>query len=497
MKLTATALCVATLLAVTCIPAKTARGGEIETLIREIIEDARTDAERSAKLMEAAPLAAENRQLKIVLLAKAFDYGTKSLMTPDHCSRVQEVLGALLTEDPDRKAHWLSRKAHVLRRQFVVTKSVSEKRKLVRELLDTLTAAGNSHAAKGDWKAAAASYAEARSAARAYRLPDSGRLSNYIRAVSYLAQTQEKINKYVETLKKSPGDIETRTSLVTALLTAMDDPAAAGKHLNTDLDERLQMFVPLAAKGVAEVPVAGCKGLADWYYKELSKGAAVPIVKFKMLSRAKAYYGQVLDRHGKADLTTTTAKFAMARIESEIARLGHVDPMICSYCGGTGRVPCPACLVNGKSTGLTACRYCKGTGKGKCSTCGGSWGGRCSRCSGRGKVLGTERRAGLIYRTYSTCSTCRGTGMTYNLKVRRGVSKRSGVCPTCGKRQPVSLRGTRPCKYCSGKGGTSACSTCRGSKSVFCTHCRTGRSAEAAHRDRLTSARTRPSKESN
>ena len=503
MKLTATALYVAAVLAVTCIPAGIARGDDIETLIREIIEDARTNAERSAALMEAVSLAAENRQLKVVLLAKAIEYGAKSLRTPDDYNRMQEALGALVTEDPDRKAHWLSRKAHILRRQCVITKSVSEKQKLARELLDTLTAAGNSYAAKGDWKAAAASLAGARSAALAYKLPDSDRLSNYMRAVSYLAQTQEKTNKYVETLKTSPGDIKTRTSLVTALLTAMDDPAGAGKHLNADLDERLQMFVPLAAKDVAEVPVAECRSLADWYCKELSK-SAVPIVKFRMLSRAKAYYGQVIERHGKADLTTTTAKVAMARIESEIAKLGHVDPMICSYCGGTGRMPCATCLVNGKSSGLTACSYCKGTGKGKCSTCGGSWGSRCSRCSGRGKVSGAERRGGVFYKTYSTCSTCKGTGMTYSLKKRRGVSKGSGVCPTCGKRQSISARGTRACTHCGGKGGISACSTCRGSKTVFCTHCRTGRSAEAAYRnsttrpdrDGLTPASTRPAKES-
>jgi len=283
----------------------------------------------------------------------------------------------------------------------------------------------------------------------------------------------------------------------------MDDPAGAGKYLNADLDERLQMFVPLAAKDVAEVPVAECRNLGDWYYKELSK-SAVPIVKFRMLSRAKAYYGQVLERHGKADLTTTAVKLAMDRIKPEIARLGHVDPMICSYCVGTGRMPCPPCLVNGKSIGLAACSYCKGTGKVKCATCGGNWGSRCSRCSGRGKVSGTVERRGVFYKTYSTCPTCKGTGKTYSVRTRRGVSKGSGVCPTCGKHQPISARGTRACTGCGGKGGTSACSACRGSKTVFCTHCRTGRSAEAAHRksttrpdpDGPTAAGTRPAKES-
>jgi len=220
MKLTATALYVAAVLAVTCIPVAIARGDDTDTLIRDIIADARTDAQRSAALMEAVSLLEEDGQLKVVLLAKAFEYGSKSLRTPDDCSRVREVLDALLTEDPDRKARWLSHKAHVLRRQCVITKSVSKKQKLVRELLDTLTAAGNSHAAKGDWKAAAASHAKARSTARAYKLPNAERFSNYVRGVSYLAQTQEKINKYVETLKTSPADIKTRTRLVTASLKA-------------------------------------------------------------------------------------------------------------------------------------------------------------------------------------------------------------------------------------------------------------------------------------
>jgi len=486
MKLTTTALCVATLLAVACIPAGIARGDDTETLIREIIKGARTDAERSARLMEAVSLAEDNKKLRLVLLEKAIDYGIKGLRTLEDCTRLQNALTVLAKEDPERKPHWLSHKAVVLRRMCTLTKSLPAKKQLATTLVDLLIEVGNGYASKGEWKKALAAYTNARSTAKTFRLPNSDKLAGFIRSSSYLHQVRDKIDTYVEALKKSPDDTETRTNLVTTLLTVMDDPAAAAGHVNADLDERLQTFIPLAAKDAAQVPVVGCKSLADWYSKELSK-SSVPIVKFRMLSRARAYYRQVLERHGKADLTTTAAKLAIGRIESDIAKLGRVDPLVCSYCGATGRMPCGSCLVDGKSIGLRACYSCKGKGVGKCQTCGGIWGRTCSRCSGKGKVSsGTQRRGGVIYKLYSPCYTCKGKGKTHR---SRYGSTRSGPCPTCSKRLPVSARGTGTCTRCGGKGGTSECSTCRGSKTAFCTYCKTGRSAKAAHRDSSKSSR--------
>lgn len=475
--------------AASLLPAFVAAGAvgtdETRNFIAEVIKDARTDSERFAKLAEAVSLADDNRQLRIALLEKAVGYGTRSLRTVEDCTRISDALTALGKEDTERKPHWLSRKAVVLRRMCVLTKSQPEKQKTAWKLVDLLIEAGNSYASGGKWKNAIVAYKDAKSAAIAFKLPNADKLAGFVRSATYLYRVANQIDACVKTLKDAPGDAEARTNLVTATLTAMNDPAAAAGYINADLEERLQMFVPLAAKDTADVPATGCRSLADWYYKELST-SPIPIVKRRMLRRAEKYYGRILEDHGESGVSTAAVKLAMTQIKSKTAKLLFVDPMECSRCGGAAEVPCPDCVIKGKPSGLRLCYDCKGTGQGKCPTCDGNWGSKCSRCKGTGKPpRGAERRGGPMFGRSSECRFCRGTGVTYG----RGFGfNRSGVCPTCAKRRPAAERGKGPCSRCKGKGGTSKCRTCLGSKTVCCTHCQAGRSAgakEAARREAL------------
>jgi len=453
--------------------------------IAEVIKDAKTDSERFAKLVGAVPLADGNRQLKIALLEKAAGYGTGSLRTVEDCTKVSDVLTALAKEDAERKPHWLSRQAVVLRRICVLTESPPEKQKMAWKLVDLLIEAGNSYASEGKWKNAIVAYRDAKSAAIVFKLPNADKLAGFIRSATYLYRVANQIDACAKTLKDSPDDAEARTNLVTATLTAMNDPAAAAGYINTDLDERLQVFVPLAAKDSADVPAATCRDLADWYSKELS-ASRVPIVKRRMLRRAEEYYGRILDDPGESGVSTAAVKLAMTQIKSKTAKLLFVDPTECSRCGGATEVSCPDCVIKGKPSGLRLCYECKGTGQGKCPTCDGNWGSKCSHCKGTGKSQrGSERRRGPTFGRSSECWSCRGTGVTHG----RGFGfNRSGLCPTCAKRRPASERGKGICRRCKGKGGTSKCRACLGSKTVCCTHCQAGRSAaakEAARREAL------------
>jgi len=444
---------------------------ETEAFIREIIKDARTDSQRSTLLMEAVSLAEGNPKLKVALLEKAVQYGVKSLRTTDDCSRFQAILADLVKADPDRKSHWLSQQAAVFRRWCTLEKSAADKRKPAEAAVAALTQAGSASAAKGEWKKASGFFSEAKSATMAHRLPDPNRHAGYILSASYLSKVQGKIAGHIETLKKTPDDLDARSNLVTLLVTAMDDPAEAMKYVSEDVDERFRIFVPMAAGDLTRLPVEACRNLGDWYYKELSK-SAVAVVKYRMLARAKACYQRVLKLHTGADIMSAALKLNVSQIKSDQAELGNVDPLVCSHCFGTGKMPCPSCMTNGQSTGLRKCYYCKGTGRGKCRTCGGLWRQKCSRCGGRGKVVsGRVRRGGVYYKKYSKCYTCGGSGITHR---SRYGSTRAGPCPTCGKQKP-ELRGTSPCPYCNGRGGSGACRTCRGTKTVPCTHCAAGR----------------------
>jgi len=443
---------------------------ETEAFIREIIKDARSDHQRSTLLMEAVSLAEGNNKLKVALLENAVQYGIKSLRTTEDCSKFHGILVNLVKTDTDRKSHWLYQQATVYRRWCTLEKSSTTKRKLATAAVTALRSAGSVSAAKGDWKKASGLFNEAKLATVAYRLPNPNALVGYIRASSYLYKTQNKIAAHIETLKKTPDDLDVRSSLITMLVTVMDDPAEAMKYINEDVDEKFRIFVPMAAKDLSELPVDVCKNLGDWYFKELSK-SAVAVVKSRMLTRAKACYQRVLELHTGADVTSAVLKLSLSQIKSDQAKLGNVDPLVCAYCSGTGKMPCPDCMINGQATGLRKCYYCKGTGRGKCRTCGGTWRLKCSRCSGRGKIAtGRERRGGAYYTIYSKCRTCDGSGVTHR---SRYGSTRSGPCPTCSK-EKSELRGTSSCRYCGGKGGSRACRTCDGAKVVTCTHCDAG-----------------------
>ncbi len=469
-----------------CLAAGAVGTDETRNFIAEVIKDARTDSERVAKLVEAVSLADNSKQLRIALLEKAVGYGIKNLRTLDDCTRISDALATLAGEDAVRKPHWLSRHAVVLRRMCVLTESQPEKQRMGWKLVDVLIDTGNTHASGGKWKNAIAAYKEAKSAGVTFKLPNADKLAGFIRSATYLYRVANQIDACVKTLKDSAGDAEARTKLVTAMLTAMNDPAAAAGYVNTDLDERLQMFVPLAAKDTPDVPAAACRNLADWYYKELST-SPIPIVKRRMLRRAEKYYGRILEDQGESGVSTAAVKLAMTQIKSKTGKLLFVDPMECSRCGGAAEVACTDCVIKGKPGGLRPCGQCKGTGLGKCPTCDGNWGSKCSRCKGTGKSSrGSERRRrGPAFGRSSECWSCRGTGVTHG---RGFAANRSGVCPTCAKRRPAGERGKGTCRRCKGKGGTSKCRTCLGSKTVCCTHCQAGRTAsakEAARRDAL------------
>jgi len=463
---------------------------QAEELIKEIIKGARSDAERSAKLLEAVAVADDNQKLKIVLLTKAVEYGTRGLRTPDDCERLQSALAMLVKAAPERESQWFSQQAKVYRRWYGMVKDPDEKQKLGDKVVDSYTKAGHAAAVRRQWKDSLAAYNNAKSAARSFKLPVYDKLIARTKVITSIYRARDRASKYAETLKDSPDKIEARTSLVELLLTVLDNPAAAGKHVNADLDQKLQSYVPLAAKDISEVPAQGCKSLAQWYDSELSKSAS-PLVKYRMLKRAKAYYEQALELHGKSDVTAASLKLAVSGIDSKLSKLTSADPFSCIYCLAGEQMSCLGCVVKGKSTGTIVCPPCKGLGRVKCASCGGYWGVKCTYCSGKG---GTYVRrysyiSGGYRKVYSKCSSCKGSGIRHKVvsssssssssSSRRSSSSssdssygyyRAGACPKCG-RLPRKIRGSAMCKTCKGKGRSGQCETCSGSKTVPCTHC--------------------------
>jgi hypothetical protein len=467
MKVRRIVLCIVTLLVVAGVFRVVWADGETEAFIKEIISGLRTDGERSTKLMEAVALADGNQKLKVALLERSVHYGLKSLRTTDDCERFAGVLGDLMNSSPGKKSYWLAQRTSVYRRWRSLEKSPQAKQRVSAVVVASITESGCASAVEGDWKQASRLFTEARKATISYKLPNPNALMGYMRTSSYLHKSVGKITTYIATLKKAPDDLKARLALVKLLVTVMDDPGKAEKYINEDVDEKFQMFVPMASKGISKLPLDACKNLGDWYYKDLSR-SVVGIVKSRMLARARACYEHVLNSQTKVDVTSAVLKLSISRIKTAQAKLGKVDPGLCWHCSGSGKKPCGACMVNGRSIGLRKCTTCSGVGRIKCYTCKGEWKLKCSKCAGSGKVVtGRERRGGAYYKVYGRCRTCSGSGVTHR---RWGRSEYSGVCRSCGSLNPESLRGTTACRRCEGKGGSVACETCDGEKGVTCKH---------------------------
>jgi len=465
MRFTAIILCSIVLVIAVVIPALSAGADEADDFIKEVIRGARTDSQRSAKLMEAVSMTDGNAKLQLALLEKAVEYGMRSLRTADDCLRVQKAASLLAGRVPEKESFWIMQQAKVARRMQTLAKTKAEKAAISEKIVELLVQAGEVAAKKGDWVSAYDAYSEARTTATRYKLLVRDNLTARVRTVLRLAKAVELVDKYDQTLKTRPDDVDARSKIVRTLLVTLDDPARAAKYVNEDSEPKYQSYVPLAGKEASEVPLEGCKSLGEWYSKELAR-SMVSLDKHRMLKRAKLYYERALELHGKADIASAAMKHQISQIESDLDKLRPADPLICVYCLGGGKTACGACLVKGKSTGKLQCDKCSSTGRMKCEKCNGIFGLKCKGCAGKGYIYVMVKGYYGKYRTTRTCKICSGEGnVHYSVKYKR---YRSGKCSSCNYNSP---KGSDVCDICDGGGGKKPCPKCDGAKTLRCTHC--------------------------
>ncbi|MDP6633423.1 MAG: hypothetical protein QGG42_00820 [Phycisphaerae bacterium] len=460
--------------AVACVIVGIVRADETETLISEVIKDARTDSERSSKLLDAVSLIGEDKKSKLALLEAALKYGMKSLRTAEDCNRTLGALDMLTKIAPQRASEWRSQPTRIYSRLLSLTKP-ADRQKLARKIVSTLVRKGHGAATKGAWGESLAAYTEAKKIASSHTLPVRSNISVRLRILGSLSRARGNVDRYTAVLKNTPDNAQTRTNLVRNLLTTLDDPTAAVGHVNDSLDQKFQAYVPLAAKKISDVPAEGCKSLAQWYHKELSR-SALPIVKYRMLKRAKIYYQRVIEVHSTEDPAgAALPKLAISSIDAELSKLKYADPLSCVYCLGGEQTACGDCMVAGASTGTVLCTPCQGLGRLKCEACGGYWGVKCKSCGGKGGVYTRKysKKKGL-YKEFNRCRPCKGKGVMHRARKRKtDWSMSVGVCPECGT-EVMKYRGSTICKACRGKGRSGQCDSCNGAKLVACTQCKSG-----------------------
>ena len=100
-----------------------------------------------------------------------------------------------------------------------------------------------------------------------------------------------------------------------------------------------------------------------------AKRAKLKLSREKLKRDVEAFVGDYA-----AFVTSAGRSVAAEKIPPDLLQAGAAQRKLrdrCKWCGGTGLMPCPDCLVKGLPSGQAKCPRCSGTGRLTCSTCGG------------------------------------------------------------------------------------------------------------------------------
>jgi len=152
-------------LAAACVLFTPATAGAAEdsadALIIQIIADAKTNAQRASKLLEAATVMADQPKLCTIVLEKALEFALKPPASPAASQVAVQAVDLLSQTVPDRKDDWTLKRANALRLRYRCVRGTTEKKKAAGELLNGLLAAASVHEKRDDWAPAVAKYREA------------------------------------------------------------------------------------------------------------------------------------------------------------------------------------------------------------------------------------------------------------------------------------------------------------------------------------------------
>ena len=237
--------------------------------------------------------------------------------TPKGYALAVEALETIKKHNPDRVGECDEKVLAIRRRQYTATNPTSRTR-AAADLAKALTTVADAKAAAGDHTEAVKLIRQAITASASARLGSLTELHAKLKRWLVIAQVTQQIRLCEAKLRTNPKDQQTRTRLVRLYLVDRDDPAAAAKYLSPDIDEVLRTYVPLAGQKPADLAVAVCAELGEWYFglSETATAAAKPA----MLARARDFLRAYVDRHKAADATVTKARLQLVRIEGQLKK---------------------------------------------------------------------------------------------------------------------------------------------------------------------------------
>ena len=281
-------------------------------ICQALLQDAKTDAERTRRFHDAAG-AAKDKRMQVALLDESVKYGTRS--APAWALNLaRKSLDQLERKAPDRKSEWTAKRILLYQRGFRRLSPKSKNRRVLGELLvDLLLARGARCEARHEWNQARAAYEDAKYPAYVLDLPHKDAISRKHLRARHLAGVQQNATAYRQRLAADPKDASARLFLVKTLLVDLNRAAEAAGHLTEDMDEVWRTYLPLAATPLAALKPAACRELGDWF-RDLADKAGSPYSKANMLVRARVSYERCL-KQAPDDLK---AKIALLRVAEKL-----------------------------------------------------------------------------------------------------------------------------------------------------------------------------------
>jgi len=309
-------------------------GGEVKRVLAT--PDTADDAALAGKLLEAARSAAAQPALLAVLCEKAAELGKP---TPAGRATAVQAMELLAEKVPARKVACLERIA-ALRQMDYDAGRPEAKAQAGETLLSALLALADAKIAAGDSAGASDACRKALALATSLKSELRTAVQSRLDLLAARQKAEQKVAALKARLAAAPTDAAARADLVKALVTELDDPAAAATFVDSSLDAALQKFVPAAAKGVEQTPEVACKELGDWYRgmaDQVAGAARMPLV-----ARAKAYYGRFLALHSAEDILRAQVVLALKKAEEAAAPAAETPKVETPARTPTGAAKTPA-----------------------------------------------------------------------------------------------------------------------------------------------------------
>jgi len=290
---------------------------EADDLIKLATQGASSDAERAARLVEAAGRLPDQPAVQESFYHKAYELGVGQVKGVDAALKALDALAAMEKIDP---AVLQERRVKAYRLLYA-RGPAGGRAQAATTLLDLLLAQGQAKVKAGRSAEALTVYREALPIATALNRRDTAQqISEELREANARSALEERAKGLQARLEANPDDLRSRQEYVLICLVDLDDPARAKAAVNASFDPALQSYVPLAAQDPQTVAPQACLELAGWY-EELSAKAGRG-GQLNTLGRAKAYYTRAMEAGTLNDLEKIKIEQTLQQIEARLQTAG-------------------------------------------------------------------------------------------------------------------------------------------------------------------------------